>query len=618
MSKILIIGNVLKDVYLKLDGAKDEFEQDASGINWLELGFNGDSHNFFHRTSVYGGAAVTLAVLNKLGVEASILGSKAEVHDGEISWSGDPADYRYILCYKDNITYFTPGKRKPTELKIPTQATGRPEWILVDRSAVVTQQLVSEIKNYHKFSPSTKIAVHAEKHPTPAGQVLAEMADLLFIEDEPPIHHEEKIVDIIEVDKPNTQLKCHISPRKLSFAEAEEFWSLDKTDMMTHLTVYSTIVATILGIIAADGTPEDALLWAKINAERATLDGPLSADKLQEYTSAELEKRDSVQLLAKSLMVGNKGVLAIDESERKLSKRLLKYNIKSSHRTEKEFYSLLVTTPEIKNYLSGVILSNEVGRWQVNERQNLTEFLVSRGLVPGLKVNEKAEVYEILRQGYKDGYRFAKRHAIFESEDFLTSMEQAMDLADFAKKCQQLGLVPMVEAEVAQADDITKSAEMTARVMNLVFEKMAERHVDLTSLILKTNMITGKLDDAGQVLADKNEIGMATAAILRHSVPKFVAGLVFMSGGQASKVATANLAAICQNSPFPWPISFAFSRALEEPVLATWKGDPAQIKAAQAALVRHLQANVDALHYAKIERLASGQNDGNISVLSLG
>ena len=76
MSKILIIGNVLKDVYLKLDERQNDFEVDERGINWLELGFNGDAHKFFHRTSVFGGAAVSLSVLNQLGVEGTILNSR--------------------------------------------------------------------------------------------------------------------------------------------------------------------------------------------------------------------------------------------------------------------------------------------------------------------------------------------------------------------------------------------------------------------------------------------------------------------------------------------------------------------------------------------------------------
>ena len=55
MGKILIIGNVLKDVYLRLDDRRNDFETDARGISWLELGFNGAEHTFFRRTSTFGG-----------------------------------------------------------------------------------------------------------------------------------------------------------------------------------------------------------------------------------------------------------------------------------------------------------------------------------------------------------------------------------------------------------------------------------------------------------------------------------------------------------------------------------------------------------------------------------
>lgn len=116
--------------------------------------------------------------------------------------------------------------------------------------------------------------------------------------------------------------------------------------------------------------------------------------------------------------------------------------------------------------------------------------------------------------------------------------------------------------------------------------------------------------------ATANEVGIATAAILKHAVPRYVGGVLLLSGGQKPKEATKNLTAVAQNSPFPWPVTFAFSRALEEPVLATWRGEETQIKAAQAALVRHLEENVDALHYAVTES-RNGNTDGNIEVLDL-
>lgn len=617
MSKILIVGNVLKDVYLKLDERQNEFEQDEHGINWLELGFNGEPHSFFRRTSVYGGAAVSLAVLSKLGIDAGILNSKSEIKSGEIIWANDPSGYRYILSHKGGITYFVPSERKPTDWSMPS---GRPEWILVDRSTVVSARLVDELKNFMKFSPSTKLAVHAEKHATPDGQRLAEMADVLFVEDEPPVHTDEKIVDKIELDKPNTQLVCHISPRKLYLSDAEESWSLDRTDMMTHLTVYSTIVATILGVIAVGGTPADALLWAKLNAENATLESVLSAEKLQELAKEELTKRADLKLITRSLMTSGKGILAADESEKSLMRRFKKFDIAYTRQRAQEFYRMIFATPNIREYLNGVILSEETAQIKLPNGRNILESLTDRGIIPGIKVDlglqamaRSDETHTLgeeglagrLRTYYDKGFRFAKWRAAFtigkEKPGFFAVEQNADELANFARECQLIGIVPVVEVDILRdgAHPIEKSAEVTARVLDRVFEKLAQRHVVLAGCILKIGMVIN--GEKSEIVATPEDIGVATAAILRHAAPKYLAGIWLLSGGQDPKTATKNLTAIMQNSPFPWPMTFAFSRALEEPVLATWKGRQESIKAAQAALMRYLAADADALHYAEVQ-----------------
>lgn len=634
MSKILIIGNVLKDVYLKLDGHGNDFETDGQGINWLELGFNGEAHNFFRRTSVYGGAAVTLATLSKLGVDASILNSKTETKSGELLWSDEPTNYRYIFSYGGGITYFVPRERKATDWTMPS---GTPEWILVDRSTIVTAKLVDEIRNFIKFSRNTKLAVHAEKKMTPDGQRLAEMADLLFLEDEPAVHIEEKIVDKIDIDKPNTQLVCHISPRRLVFGEAEEVWDLDRTDMMTHLTVYSTIVATVLGVIAAGGTPEDALLWARLNAEKATLDGSLSAEKLQELAAEERAKRDNLKLICRSLVTTSKGVLAVDESKKSLIRRFDKFGIRMTAQKKAEFYDLMLTLPDLKNYISGVILSEDNAKQKMPSGKRALEFLTDRGIISGIKADlglapmdkNAGETHTLgldgltrrLRDYYEQGFRFTKWRAAFsigkDRPGFYAVEQNTDELAEFAKTCQLVGIVPVVEADIVRDGDfaIERSIEVTAKVLEVVFRKLQQRHVDLAGCVLKCNMVISGSE--AEVQATSNEIGVATAAILKHAVPRYVGGVLLLSGGQEPKEATKNLTAVMQNSPFAWPISFAFSRALEEPVLATWKGESDNIRAAQAALIRHLEANIDALHYARVE----GQNsigDGNIAVLDLG
>lgn len=615
MGKILIIGNVLKDVYIKLDDRNNDFETDSRGIDWLDLEFNGAAHNFFRRTSVYGGAAVSLSVLHRLGLNAEILNSNTEFVDGEVVWHDNPDDYRYIFCHRDEITYFTPSNRKVTDWSMPS---GTPEWILVDRSANISNRLVDELKNFLKFSPTTKLAIHAEKHTTPAGQRLMQMADILFLEDEPPIHPPEEIVDKFEVDQPNHQLVCHITPRKIVFSNAEESWSLNKTDMMTHLTVYSTIVATLLGVISVGGTPSDAVLWARLNAEQATIAGSLSTKKLQELARAEKAKRANLRPLAQLLIPAKKGILAMDESDHKLTERLVRAGIPGTAAQRKAYRELIVTSPDLEKYVSAIVLSDSSAKQNLKPGYNLAKYLTDRGIIPGLKLDQglaeiaqtgepythgEKDLYERARTAYDNGFRFAKWRAEFhiakDQPSFIAVERNAESLANFAKECQLAGIVPIIESDILQDGDysIEECAATTDRILCAIFEKLEQRHIDLSGCLLKTNMImSGK---SAEPPATPDAIGMATAAILRHAVPRYLGGVLFLSGGQDAKTATKNFTAICQNAPYPWPVSFAFGRALQEPVLLTWKGNPENIRSAQAALKRHLEADVDALRYLK-------------------
>lgn len=605
MSKILVIGNVLKDVYLKLDERQNNFEQDERGIDWLDLSFNGAEHRFFRRTSVYGGAAVTLSVLGRLGINSQIMGSNAEYKNGEIIWQGDPAGYRYIFCHHGEITYFVPSERKATDWQMPKDI---PEWILVDRSTFISERLVDEIKNFRKFSPTTKLAVHAERDKSPLGQRLAEMADLLFIEEEPPVHSEEKIVDKIDLGQPEKRLVCHITPQKIIFGEAEESWQLSRTDMMTHLTVYNTIVATILGVISSGGSLTDAVLWARINAEQATLDGSLSGRRLKELVAEERQKRANVTLVAKSLMASHRGILAADEDDQTLTKRLVSFGIGVNAKTRADYRKLLLTTPELSEYTSGVILTAETARSKVQHAQTYLKYLTSRGIITGVKADRGQahlrgthETYTLglddlasrLREYYDEGFRFAKWHAKFiikkDQPSYIAVEKNAKLLADFARECQLAGLVPMIESDISWSGDysIEKSIEVTDRVLLTIFRKLERRGVDLSSVILKTSVVAA--GDNAVSPSTPREVGIATGAVLKHAVPKYIAGIEILSGGQESKAMAQNLSAIIEAGPYDWPVSFAFSRALQDPVMRTWKGKEANTKVAQATLRNKLQ-----------------------------
>jgi fructose-bisphosphate aldolase class I len=89
---------------------------------------------------------------------------------------------------------------------------------------------------------------------------------------------------------------------------------------------------------------------------------------------------------------------------------------------------------------------------------------------------------------------------------------------------------------------------------------------------------------AGEALPD--EIARETIKVLRRTVPAAVPSINFLSGGQTPEQATANLNAMNRPpSHAPWGLSFSYARALQQPVLETWRGKRDNVEAAQRALL---------------------------------
>ena len=79
---------------------------------------------------------------------------------------------------------------------------------------------------------------------------------------------------------------------------------------------------------------------------------------------------------------------------------------------------------------------------------------------------------------------------------------------------------------------------------------------------------------------------------LRRAVPAAVPGIVFLSGGQDAQAATAHLNALNRMSISPpWPLSFSFARALQEPALEAWRGEARNVLAAQRAFLHCARCN---------------------------
>ena len=599
MSNILIIGNIIKDVYLRMDERLNNFEIDEHDTPWLDFGFNGSMHNFFRRISIYGGAAVSLEVLNRFDHQARIAGSKLGFAGGEIIVNGQvPQCYRYMLCHGNKISYLVPNERAETKWVMPR---GMVDWIFVDRSAGITDELVHEIKNFLSMSQHTRVAVYAPHEPTEADKSLLNIADIIFTDDD--------LADL----KTEASI-CHISDQSISLNGHTQAWRIERTDLMTHLTIHSIIAASVFGALIKGLSVKDALLYAKINAENCSLSGTLPFDKIKTLADNQKTEETDIRLIAASMMTAGKGILAADESSSNIHKKFEAMMVTDDEQHRRDYRNILLSTPELEHYINAVILFDETTRQKCDDGRDFVSYLTAHGIIPGIKVDEGLANFpdsdEQYTQGidnlkkrlpnyYAQGLRFCKWRAAFEI-DLGKPSEMAIAkncelLAEYAKLCQENNLVPIVEPEVLFDGNYTlqQATDVSAKVLDTLFDELAKAGVKLDALILKTNMVL-----AGKkypIQSTPEEVGKATAEMLKSHVPENVAGVVFLSGGQTVEQATENLRAIITNGPFPWPVSFSFSRALQMPTLEAWKGNNDNRSAAQDAFKARLVANTEAL-----------------------
>ena len=110
------------------------------------------------------------------------------------------------------------------------------------------------------------------------------------------------------------------------------------------------------------------------------------------------------------------------------------------------------------------------------------------------------------------------------------------------------------------------------------------------AMLLKPNMVIAGKECPRQ--ASVQEVATATLRCLRRHVPAAVPGIVFLSGGQDDRLATAHLNAINRlPGPKPWKISFSYGRALQDPALEAWHGRDENLKAGQQALSHRARCN---------------------------
>ena len=324
----------------------------------------------------------------------------------------------------------------------------------------------------------------------------------------------------------------------------------------------------------------------------------------------------SINEIARKMMSGNKGLLAADESSGTIKKRFESVGIDDSEENRKRYREMLFTTDGIEEFISGVILYDETILQTSSDGRPFPELLSEKGILPGIKVDMgkvpmPGSTDEFVTEGldglrdrlkeYKEmGAMFTKWRAAINIDDGLPTKAaihaNANSLARYAAFVQEAGMVPIVEPEVLMDGDhdIEQCAIVTTLVLDEVFEELFIAKVDLKGMILKPNMVVSGKDSEAK--ADAEVVSELTMQVFRKSVPADVAGIAFLSGGQSQTEATKNLCEINREKKgeHPWPLTFSFSRALQNKPMEIWKGDDANKDAAQKAFYEAAKADAEA------------------------
>ena len=314
---------------------------------------------------------------------------------------------------------------------------------------------------------------------------------------------------------------------------------------------------------------------------------------------------------AEAMVASGKGLLAADESSPTIKKRFDSIGVESTEDRRRAYRELLFTAAGLEQNVSGVILFDETIRQSAADGTPFPKLLASKGILPGIKVDagakelagspgEKvAEGLDGLRDRIAEyvglGAKFAKWRAVITIGDGIPS-DACLDanahaLARYAALCVEGGLVPIVEPEVLMdgGHDLDRCYEVTERALRKVFAELYAQNVPLTEIILKPNMVIPGKKCATQ--ASVGEVAEATLDCFRNSVPAEVPGIMFLSGGQSDKLATAHLDAINKQGGGPWKLSFSYGRALQAAPLKAWAGSDDNVPAAQQALLHRARCN---------------------------
>jgi len=322
---------------------------------------------------------------------------------------------------------------------------------------------------------------------------------------------------------------------------------------------------------------------------------------------------------AKAMVAPGKGLLAADESAATCQKRFDAVGVECTEETRRDYRELMLTAPGVEEFLSGVIFFDETFWQSAKDGRVFRKYLADHGILPGIKVDKGLVDLpgfpgEKLSQGLDDlpermgtyegaAGRFAKWRSVITIGDGIPTDEcigaNTFVLARYARICQDAGIVPIVEPEVLFDGKHTaeQCEQVMGRTFDILFQTMRAFRVHMPGAILKTSMVLPGKDSGTPI--DHDKVAEQTVRVFQDHVPKDVGGIVFLSGGQSTPDAFADLNHIADRLKVinraakkglsSWGVTFSYSRALQDPVLKAWAKNRDDKDGVQRLFIHQLQ-----------------------------
>ena len=315
--------------------------------------------------------------------------------------------------------------------------------------------------------------------------------------------------------------------------------------------------------------------------------------------------------IALKILEKGKGILAADESNGTMTKRLESVNVTSTPQNRLLFREILFSSSCMKECIGGVILYDETIKQNSSKKNKIPELISGMGSVPGIKVDTGAKILagspdekitegldglrDRLKEYFQLGAKFTKWRGVYNiTKNYpsqLSIHSNAHALARYSALVQECHMVPIVEPEVLMEGDHSAKEcfKKTSEVIKKCFDELILHKIDLTGIILKPNMILA--GDKSKEKISSDEVAKLTLKCLKDSVPTEVPGIAFLSGGQTELEATENLNQINKYNDTTFVMSYSYGRALQQSALKFWSKNTKDIVGTQKVFNHRAKMN---------------------------